>query len=262
MTQPSVEPTGEGVDRVEDAGAPEVAVATAALVAAELAFAKAVLASYALWLAEVAAAVFTFGLIDPTAIWALVPSWERRVDVLMRDLEQIARMGWDAAASDLGVAIPFDVTNPVLQDQLRRTRNFMLNTPDDVYQMILKALNENVGDKAAQVRAVNGVLKVTGTANWPARSRVVATTEVHRAFNMGGIALAMNVGAGVTKRWVSKDDTAVRPAHHRADGQVRPVMQPFIVGGEALMAPGDPAGSAWNVINCRCKPRYRRSDDR
>ncbi len=28
--------------------------------------------------------------------------------------------------------------------------------------------------------------------------------------------------------------------------------QPFIVGGEQLQYPGDPAGSAWNVISCRC----------
>jgi hypothetical protein len=28
--------------------------------------------------------------------------------------------------------------------------------------------------------------------------------------------------------------------------------QPFIVGGEALQFPGDPAGSPEMVINCRC----------
>jgi hypothetical protein len=28
--------------------------------------------------------------------------------------------------------------------------------------------------------------------------------------------------------------------------------QAFEVGGEMLMYPGDPAGSAGNVINCRC----------
>jgi hypothetical protein len=27
---------------------------------------------------------------------------------------------------------------------------------------------------------------------------------------------------------------------------------PFDIGGEALMYPGDPAGSAGQVINCRC----------
>ena len=27
---------------------------------------------------------------------------------------------------------------------------------------------------------------------------------------------------------------------------------PFLVGGEQLLYPGDPAGSSENVINCRC----------
>jgi len=31
-----------------------------------------------------------------------------------------------------------------------------------------------------------------------------------------------------------------------------PIDEPFIVGGERLMFPRDPAGSARNTINCRC----------
>jgi hypothetical protein len=29
-------------------------------------------------------------------------------------------------------------------------------------------------------------------------------------------------------------------------------MPPFLVGGEPLQFPGDPSGSTWNIINCRC----------
>jgi len=32
--------------------------------------------------------------------------------------------------------------------------------------------------------------------------------------------------------------------------------QPFIVDGESLDYPGDPSGSAANVINCRCGVSY------
>jgi hypothetical protein len=55
-----------------------------------------------------------------------------------------------------------------------------------------------------------------------------------------------------TKEWVSRGDSRVRDAHIAADGQVVAVNMPFIVKGESLMYPGDPAGSASNIINCRC----------
>jgi len=33
---------------------------------------------------------------------------------------------------------------------------------------------------------------------------------------------------------------------------VVPVGQSFEVGGELLDYPGDPSGSGWNIVNCRC----------
>lgn len=43
-----------------------------------------------------------------------------------------------------------------------------------------------------------------------------------------------------------------RPGHIAADDQVVDVTKPFMVGGEALMYPRDPKGSAENTINCHC----------
>lgn len=252
MTQP-VEDEGVSTGTV-------TAVATVVLVAAELALAKAILSAYGRWLGKVASAIFAVLPINPSIIWSLIPDWNREVSALMRDLARIAEQGWVEAARQLDVPqAKFDITNPLVQDQLRRTRNFMVRTPDEVYMMIIRALDKNAGDQSAQVAAVRNILNVTGTENWQARARTVAVTEVHRAYNFGSLAAAMNVGRGVRKRWNSKDDAATRPAHDIADGQTRPVFQPFTVGGEALLAPGDPNGSPWNVIQCRCKLSYLRS---
>jgi hypothetical protein len=46
-----------------------------------------------------------------------------------------------------------------------------------------------------------------------------------------------------------------RPLHLMAHGQVVNVDQPFDVGGEELMFPRDPSGSAENTINCHCLSR-------
>lgn len=248
----------------------ELGVLAGVLAAAEAAIASYVLAAYTKWLAEVVARVlagFTrFGVApDPSAIWGAVPLWERLVDQLMTDLQRIARAGWIAAGRQLDLELPFDPEDPILVDQLQRTRNLMVRTPDEVYRQIIKALGETVaagGTVKDQAEAVRHVLDVTGTENWPARAKTVAVTEVHRAWNFGALAAAlraqMRIGA-LTKRWDAKDDSATRPGHKQADGQTVFINQPFIVNMEALMAPGDPSGSPSNVINCRCKPQFRRT---
>jgi uncharacterized protein with gpF-like domain len=261
MTQP-VEP------QIPEEPAPSGALALAAF---EASIAALVLSMYAAWLAAVSAAVLAafhrFGAApDPNALWSTVPQWERQVDRLMSGLEQIARAGWIETGRQLGVEIPFDPSDSILQDQLARTRNLMVRTPDEVYRRIIAELGqavangESVEQQAARVRHL---LDVTGTENWPARARTVSVTEVHRAYNMGGLAAALRIqqqesGPRMLKRWDAKDDSAVRPAHRLADGQVQFASQPFMVGGEPLMSPGDPSGSPWNVINCRCKQRFSR----
>lgn len=63
------------------------------------------------------------------------------------------------------------------------------------------------------------------------------------------------MGITVYKKWVSTKDARTRHEHGAADGQVVPASQPFEVGGEKLMFPGDNTGSPWNVYNCRCAMR-------
>jgi len=60
------------------------------------------------------------------------------------------------------------------------------------------------------------------------------------------------------KQWVGILDNRIRRNHFLADGQVRPIDKPFIVGNERLMRPGDTSLGAGpsNVINCRCSAIY------
>lgn len=248
----------------------EEPAAEPSLSAFEAAFAVAVLAALTAWLASVATAVLAgfmrFGLPpDPNALFSQQPLWERRVDGLMSDLENMARLGWIQAGKDLGVQTPFDLRNPIIQDQLSRTRNLLVRISDEVYRDIISALSKAVAeglDVRGQAEAVRNVLEVTGQENWPARAKTIAVTEVNRAWNFGvlahGLTVQQDLRLQVLKRWDSKDDTRVRAAHEAADGQTVPVSQPFIVDFEPLMAPLDPSGSPSNVINCRCKARLRR----
>lgn len=54
------------------------------------------------------------------------------------------------------------------------------------------------------------------------------------------------------KMWVARHDKRVRSTHSDADGQVVPVGEPFLVGGYAMMHPGDRSAPPGETINCRC----------
>ena len=83
----------------------------------------------------------------------------------------------------------------------------------------------------------------------------IVQTESNRVRNAGrydSFKQAENEGVIMQKEWVSALDDNTREDHGEADGQIVGLDDPFDVGGEELMHPGDPAGSAANVINCRC----------
>lgn len=243
---------------------------SAVLAAAETAIAAYMIGAYTKWLAEAIVKILggfmRFGIApDPSAIWSTAPLWDRLIDGLMNRLQQLARAGWISTAGQLGLDLPWNPDDPFLADALARTRNLMVRTPDEVYRQIVDVLGRSVAAGQTvedQANAVRHVLDVTGTENWPARARTVAVTEVHRAWNFGALAASMRaqiqLRQQLLKRWDARDDSATRPGHRRADGQTVPINQPFIVNLEPLMAPGDPAGSPGNVINCRCKPFFSR----
>lgn len=60
---------------------------------------------------------------------------------------------------------------------------------------------------------------------------------------------AKDAGADVVKQWDSTLDGATRPSHKKVDGEIRELDEKFSNG---LMFPGDPAGGASEVVNCRC----------
>ena len=83
------------------------------------------------------------------------------------------------------------------------------------------------------------------------RRENIARTETMRASNAGKTALYQDWGVP-QHEWIATGDGRTRDAHIAAHGQRVDVGTAFFVGGEYLMYPGDPAGSAANVCQCRC----------
>lgn len=208
------------------------------------------------WLDQVRRAVFAPGRSrpDPTAVMAMQGAWQAYLDRFLGDLAGVAEQGWESL--DAG---PWVSVNSFVQAQLAITENLLVRLPDDVYNRVFAALSEGqaAGESTEQIAArIDAVLTLSGSEWWENRARVIAHTETHRAWMSGVLGAAQQFqppsGRGWVKEWVSRDDAEVRPAHRRADGQTRAIMDTFTVGGESLLYPGDAAGLPGNVIYCRC----------
>ncbi|MBO5957536.1 MAG: hypothetical protein J6Q39_08275 [Bacteroidales bacterium] len=98
--------------------------------------------------------------------------------------------------------------------------------------------------------------KMTGTnyrsGGALARAKTIARTEGHRIQVQAGMDAcyrARDMGADVLKQWDATLDDVTRESHQKVDGEVRELDEKFSNG---LMFPGDPAGGAAEVVNCRC----------
>lgn len=102
---------------------------------------------------------------------------------------------------------------------------------------------------------------------WASRARVIARTEVVGASNRGGNAAAKRSGLLLNKVWISAQDFRTRRVprdkfdHLHADGQTVGMNESFNITGELLEYPGDPAGSAGNIIQCRCSVGHEAQRD-
>lgn len=86
------------------------------------------------------------------------------------------------------------------------------------------------------------------------RAEAITRTEAGRVLSAAGQARmekAALVVPGLQKEWRHSHIAKVpRPAHLAAEGQIRDIDKPFNVGGQELMYPRDPAGSARNTVRC------------
>lgn len=108
---------------------------------------------------------------------------------------------------------------------------------------VMQAVGRNLKDK--------GIFK-----SITARADTIIRTEAGRVYEAAGQLrkeAAAKIVPGLRKQWhYGHTPRMPRLDHMAVAGQIREVDEPFNVGGEKLMYPRDPAGSAKNTINCGC----------
>lgn len=159
--------------------------------------------------------------------------------------------------------------------------NDFLNRKSDMWQDVLDAwLNKNAGqkvkiinegfqtwvktnlskaltDQTQSVESMTQSVYKTVLGKWAEvrewEIRRIVQTESLNALRTAGIESINALNIPYEKTWVIAGNNT-RPDHLAADGQTVANDEPFVVGGELLMYPGDDSmgASAGNIINCSC----------
>jgi len=165
-----------------------------------------------------------------------------------RILEQGKAAGHDLETKDFAAMFSRLAQVYIGQEAVRRRITFIADT---TRQQIVNAVAAGFAEGLGVSEIAKQVRKRVPTMS-AFRSAMIARTETHGAANFGANEAAKETGLRLNREWVSAADERTRVDHADADGQIVGQDEPFDVGGEALMFPGDPAGSAAQVVNCRC----------
>lgn len=145
----------------------------------------------------------------------------------------------------------------ILSRGLDEAKGIATTTTEAIRKAITLTVVETVS-VAAIAKAIRGVTKFTGY-----RAAMIARTETHNAANFATMESAKeastDLGIQLQKFWVPVSDARTRDNHaSMASHEGIDLDQRFNVGGAMMERPGDPAGGASNVINCRCTLVMRR----
>lgn len=148
----------------------------------------------------------------------------------------------------------WSMPDPLAKRFLDARRNLLRDVPDEVFKQVENAIQEGL-DSGDSIRGMsNRISKVFNDIS-QGRAVTIASTETGAAYGFARQE-AMKKASVQFKSWLTSHLPNVRHAHWVAErnpaNQRVPLEDPFIVGGEELMHPGDSNGSPENVINCHC----------
>ena len=165
-------------------------------------------------------------------------------------ITQILVAAANAQVADFNLG-PFDARKDALRAWVNDRAEFWAQRVNEetaklITAEIAEAIEAGEGIPQMQQR-MEKVFKFNNTV----RSEMIARTETLTAVNKGYLESYAQSGVVGQMMWLTTIDGRERDAHREADRQVVALGTKFLVGGEALDAPGI-GGSAGNVINCRC----------
>ncbi|MFV2015815.1 MAG: phage minor head protein [Candidatus Heimdallarchaeota archaeon] len=188
--------------------------------------------------------------------------------MFVKDTSEILRKIWNIVANDfaqitfdviqkaMDPAFVSDVQAAILLQLANRGANIADITVAQLEGILLVAVEEG-----KSINEAAKMLQIEFNRLGPNRAKKIARTEINSASNLGGFE-AVNFTAKqndltIKKIWITAGDARVRPSHREVSREVVPIDDRFSNG---MLYPGDPAGGAGEVINCRCTLTYKVDD--
>lgn len=141
---------------------------------------------------------------------------------------------------------------PLVRAALTRQAHKITGVNRTTQKLVAKQLSQGLEAGEDLNKLARRLSKTLGSNR--ARALSIARTQTAGAVSTGRHAGMKRAGVEL-KTWLTAGDENVRDSHRDAGYRYAEGIAlnlPFEVGGEMLMYPGDPAGSAANIIMCRC----------
>lgn len=178
------------------------------------------------------------------------------------ELHQGRAFGFGQASLDspLGLAgFKVDMLAPTINTrQMTAMRSFMTDRMENIAARAVVKINDQMGLVMAGAQSSTDAINSIAALLQGDRGRAltIMRTEIGRAYataTQERMIEAKQYLPALKKQWRKSGKLYGRLEHILADGQVRETDEPYDVGGEKLMYPRDPEGSAKNTINCGCE---------
>ena len=188
-------------------------------------------------------------------------------------VREALEVGWRTGSLRINQDQVYDAESPWVRQAIRRLNDQMRNVPQNTRQIINRVIQQGQNDPSKSVddiaddivRRMRRMASGTGGPDQPgsvtrSRAKRIAATSTTTAFETAQDRAWREAGIEGAS-WLSQRDGRVSPGHFEADGQRRPLGQPYNVRRtlgrpkEEMMHPGDPEARASNVVNCRCSRR-------
>lgn len=157
----------------------------------------------------------------------------------------------EEVARRFGLRLTLDPNSATVGDVLMlRSQRFAKQINDTTFKQLKKSLGEGwrLGEGEQELKKRVTQVMTLGKRQ---RAATISRTELWSAANEAH-QMTYQVNGIEYKQWFTALDERVREDHRIAHAQIVKTGEPFTVGGEYLMYPGDPKGSPENIINCRC----------
>ncbi len=166
-------------------------------------------------------------------------------------LEDSIDKGGKRVLATINSSVSFDLHDTRVEELLQAaTQRFKNEIAEGHWERMKDSLSEGIREGENSRQLAERVRETMGHEinNAP----TVARTEINPRYQEGQREGMRQSGVVKKKEWLAAFTDNSREEHLAADGQQVGLDDSFEVGGELLQYPGDPSGSASNIINCLC----------